>query len=493
MKRSQGLRRAGVLAAWWALGGVLPASAQTAPSTAPALLQPKPADFAAQLPLAVSGENGVVQFRLPLEVYQRALSADLGDVRVFNAAGRALPFAFIDAVPSERVRWRDSTARLFPIHGPAAVSHSLQSQLEVTVAADGALVSVRSRSGSSSSDALNALVLDLGTAAGDEVLDSLQLTLPNTATYRAELVIDRSDDLKLWDRVAQSRIDRLRGSQPDEELLNDRIQVATRAGRYLRIQWLEGTPVVFERIALRWRSIEAVTDLPLEVQLTSTPGNRAGELLYAASPSMAATQVGLSLPAANSVVPASIGFYDSFSRRSRASPAPDFIPIAQGTFYRLTQSGRERTSSYIQIAQQSSEQWVVRLADAAEAPPELVLRWHPRTLIFTARGTSATDRNFILAVGARQQQLKQWLTSRTSIDRVAPGFSVAELSQAERAVAGRWQDGGTPVVAASEVTPPSTRLLQDRSWILWAVLIIGALLLGAMCWRLYTQMQRDSP
>jgi hypothetical protein len=464
--------------------------------TAPAALQaqqvqPRPMDFAMQLPLTVSGENGVVQLRLPLLVYQQSLTAELADVRVFNASGEAMPFVLLPAAESERVSWRESIARLFPIYGSAAVRAS-QTELDARIAADGTLISVRSKGASPRAQALSALILDLGAPASDEVLDSVQLLRSETQTYRAEVAIDRSEDLKLWDRVAQSRVDWLQGSQADQSLVNDRIEIGTRGSRYLRIQWLEGAPILFERIAVRWRNTASVEVSPLEVKLRPTRGKIAGDLLYAVPPSIAATQAGLELPTVNTVLPASIGYYSS----RRNSPKERFVPVAQATFYRLTQGGRERTSSNIQIAPWSARQWVLRPSEATAMEPTLVLRWYPASIVFTARGAAQSRRSFVLAVGAARAATERWVNHRTSLERVAPGFSSAEVAAIETAVAGEWR----PSSAAQAATPaPRTQArtrgtpwLQNRSVVLWAVLILGALVLAAMTWRLYQQMNKPS-
>jgi hypothetical protein len=452
-------------------------------------VQPRPADFAMQLPLTVSGNNGVVRLRLPLKVYEQARSADLADVRVFNAAGEVVPFALLPAeTSSERVSWRDSEARLFPIYGPATPTLIQQTPLEVRIAANGALVSVQSRTATATSNPLTALILDLGLPRDGEMLDSLQFSQGTGDSYRAELAIDRSDDLKWWDRVAQSRVDWLTGADA-AQLVNDRIVMSGQGGRYLRIQWLEGTPLPFARIAARWRSTQSVTAEPLQVMLAASPGKADADLVYAAGPSMAATQIGLDLPTPNSVVPASIGFY----RQGRSRQDPAFISIVNSTFYRLNHNGSERTSSRVQIVPQASAEWVVRAQNFGAAMPTLVLRWHPSTLVFTARGVTGSDRNqFTLAVGADPQLAADWVGGRTSIGLVAPGFNAAELKDAEQAVAGQWAPPMAPQAVATKRTANRTPFLENRGLVLWVVLIAGTLLLAFMSWRLYRQMHKDA-
>ena len=67
---------------------VLPVIAEAEPLP---MHTPARAEFAMQLPLTVSGENGVVQMLLPIEVYQHSRSAELADGRVFNYTGEVLP------------------------------------------------------------------------------------------------------------------------------------------------------------------------------------------------------------------------------------------------------------------------------------------------------------------------------------------------------------------------------------------------------------------
>ncbi|MCZ7018976.1 DUF3999 family protein, partial [Salmonella enterica] len=52
-----------------------------------------PADFTAKVPLTVSGEGPWYRLELPLAVQLSARQADLGDVRVFNAAGEPQAYA----------------------------------------------------------------------------------------------------------------------------------------------------------------------------------------------------------------------------------------------------------------------------------------------------------------------------------------------------------------------------------------------------------------
>src|SRR6185503_17081808 len=73
---------------------------------------PGPADFAYRQPLQVpEGSDGaLVRFTLVPAVYRSLSRADLGDLRVFNAEGKALPYAILQPVQPE------APTRELPVH-----------------------------------------------------------------------------------------------------------------------------------------------------------------------------------------------------------------------------------------------------------------------------------------------------------------------------------------------------------------------------------------
>ena len=462
-------------------------------SQAPVRVTPTPADFAIQLPLAVSGKNGVVQLSLPKLVYLHAQTVALADLRIFNSAGELLPFAFFDRYSLPRavsqIQYRESPSSLFPVDGPALARAHGELQLEVKTASDGSLLAISARrQGSEPNAGLRALIVDLGPSAADEMLEGLQLRLPEAQTqYRATLAIDRSEDLKLWDAVAQSNIDWLTGND-GKRLINDRIEIPQSFGRYLRIRWLVGEPLAFAQVTARWRSAVAeslAADGFFEVRLPAQAGRVSGDYSYRASPAITATEVGLNLPDPNSVLPVAIGFYQELRG---PKPSWRFEPSLQNTFYRLIRDGKERSSSRLAIVPLANPEWVVRAqtdAVSLQPPgPELVLRWKPDTLAFTARGDG-----FVLAFGAPPDKARLFTHGATQLERVAPGYRPEELSELESAQPGEpliIPVGAIlqrPAIAAALDKGPDQRKL-----VLWSVLILGVLVLAYMTWRLFKQL-----
>lgn len=463
---------------WLALFLPVLASAQPLPVHAPT-----PDEFALRLPLEVSGDNGVVQLQLPLTVYQYSRSPELADLRVYNGAGQLLPYALYRPSYRTRTQARESGTRLFPIYQNAPISGGNGDlQLELRTGADGAVVSVTSKAGVVASGAkLSALIVDLGASERGEVLESLRFELPESAPdYRARLAIERSDDLKLWDGIANGSVDWISSVDASQRLISDGIDVPVGNGRYLKLRWTDGEPINFAAIRARWRSSTITLDPTLELEIEGIPAKVEGDFSYAASPAIVATALGLVLPEPNTVLPVSIGFYRDQGQRQ---PRWWLQTRVESTFYRLNQNGRERRSGRISIAPMSGPEWILRPHTPGHAAPKLVLEWQPQTLVFNAQG-----QDFLLAVGAAPEIHRRWSGGPSPMAQVAPGYNATEIEQLERARPGPPMTAALVLEAPASDSQEALNPIRWRRFLLWSVLGFGVILLGFMSWRLYGQL-----
>lgn len=447
---------------------------------------PTPAEFAAHLPLGVSGDNGVVQLQLPLLVYQHARTPDLADLRVYNGAGQALPYALHRPSYRTRISTEERRTTLFPVFEDAAPAADPAPELNLSVTRDGTLTVRSSGAERAAADSrLAALIIDLGPSRSDEMLESLSFELPEAGNYRARIAVERSDDLQLWDGAAHGNIDWLRSSDASGTLVHDRIDLGEGQGRYLKLRWIEGEPLQFAAVRARWRSASVPVDPMLEVRIDGHPARVPGDYAYTLSPAIVATRIGLDLAEPNTVMPVQIGYY----RPGPPKADPWLDSRVETTFYRLLHQGRERVSSRILIAPMSGAEWIVRPRTAGQPAPTLVLGWQPQTLVFTAQG-----KDFLLAVGAEAAQVRHWLGGPSAMGQVAPGYSLDEIAQLERAQIGELQRTSGPVEAlpAPTVAPAdSDAEARKRRLLLWLILGVGVLVLAWLSWRLYTQMQDE--
>jgi len=454
-------------------------SAQPNPRT-----YPKPADFALRIPLEVSGRNGVVQFQLPPSVYRASRHPSLADLRVFRADGSTEPFHLRLPQPLRQIEQSRRETVLFPIWSEATAESAAQISLSISAGTDGAVRwTVPPPVQPAAKTKLSAIIVDLGASDPGESLSALLIAKPSDGSdYQATLMISRSDDLKLWDDVVQAKVGWFSSADGDQQLAGDRVSIGRGHGRYLKLRWRGGEATLFPQITALWRSSEVAEPARHEWVLEPSPGRYQTDVVYAASPAIAASSVRLQLAEVNSILPARLGRY----RLNQARPPQwRFQPMIEANFYRLLRDGVERRSSDLSIRPLALEQWVLRTDSMPATPPKLVLSWQPHTLIFVAQG-----REHILAVGASAESLRTWRPGAAALDRVAPGYSPSDLETLEAAIASPVDFAESPVSPLPEAVEPDNPQ-NTQYWLLWATLGFGVLFLAVMCWRLFRQL--DEP
>ncbi|MCA1857901.1 DUF3999 domain-containing protein [Massilia oculi] len=439
-------------------------------------------DYAHAIPVSVSGKHAVVQLPVPRAVYLAARQPGLADLRLFDAAGRPMPFALIDQVQQAQEQRSSTPVAVFPVRGPAG-STRLPPGLEIRTGENGALISVTAPGNRGADDALASLVLDLqaGATASNPVA-ALALSLPpGQGSYSAQVALDISDDLQEWEELAVASLSWLVNRQ-GASVRKDRIAFPPRAFRFARIRWIDGTPVEFSAVAAERLATERVPERWESVVLQ--PGPATGtDLLYEAPIAVPVESIGLALQHQNVVMPVLVGHYQKQpDRRTGSTLQLPLRPVANATFYRLTQDGQPRVSGDIAVPLTHASQWVVRPQGSAPERPGLRLRWKPAVLVFVAGGAQP----YTLAFGRDAVR-----SGAVPLSQVAPGFSMRELAVLEQAQA------GTPVRLQAEAdiargAYEERQASRTRVTWLWALLLAGVAVLAGMVWKLSRQMKGAS-
>ncbi|MFA9215533.1 MAG: DUF3999 family protein [Sphingomonadaceae bacterium] len=458
---------------------LLAAGAGPAGAAAPA---DTPQDYAYVAPLTTSARQGVLQLRLPQDVYLHARSADLDDVRVFDATGAALPFALRNPAAQRHTSHRSLPLKIFPLladpeqAGPVA--------LDVRTSNDGQLLSVQWRperqSVAGASQRLTALILDLGGASEQRPqIDALRFTLPaGLSAYTAEVWLDTSDDLQHWDAAGTAELNWL-SNQQAQTLASDRLNFAPRRFRYARLSWRSGTPQLFASISADELLQTDVAPTTETLVLPPGPGKFAGDLMYTAPLAIPVRKVGLQFTSSSTVLPVTLGIYRELpALQVGQSTSWRFDPVLSATFYRITQDGKERVSGAVDIAPQHAARWALRAAGAAGVHPALQISWEPASMVFLANGKAP----YSLAVGHPQAA-----PAARAIEQVAPGFTVKELKALEVATAAPLRLQREPAAQAERSVQQASASARQRIILLWGVLLAGVGVLAFMVWRLLQQ------
>ncbi|TFW33114.1 DUF3999 family protein [Massilia horti] len=448
------------------------------------------AEYSHLIPLTVSGRQGIVQFQLPRDAYLRSHSANLNDLRLFDADGRKLSFSLTAPPAQSRTSRRAAPVRIFPVFEAGRAGSPLPHGLEIRTSADGSVLSVTTRGTvalNQPADLLSSLILDIGPAAGPDgkqagqLIDALRLTLPaGTSNYSARVAVEVSDDLKSWRTVGESNLNWLVNNQT-EQIANDRLEFAPTASRYVRLSWVEGNPIEFAKIIAEF-PIASSSPRHVETLLVAAqPGRFGQDLFYPTPVAIPVEKLGLQLTQQNVSLPAVLGQYvERPSRNLRADRTYEFTPKLKATFFQFAQDGARRASGDLPIASTHAENWVLRPDGPLTEQPALRITWSPATIVFVANGRQP----FTLAVGRPDAQ-----SAQLPLSQVAPGFTADELRAVEQAVPGATREQ-TPTAPNQTMSP-----VESARWrivVLWAILILGVAILGFMAWKLTAQMRNES-
>lgn len=481
-------------------------ASHAAPASEPGEHNDKPGDYAWRMPLQVSGKQGVVALRLPREVYLNAQSAELNDLRLFDANGNKMAFALHTPALQSHLQRNITSATVFPVLADAPPAGS-ELELDIRTGTNGNLISVKSKTPSSPQASpqtsaqpgkpakLQSLILDLQAALqgeGQPMIEALRFTLPTAAgtgaaslsNYSAQVWLEASDDLQHWEAVGTAELDWLQNAG-QQTLANDRLEFEPRRFRYARLSWRRGEPLEFAKVEVHSVTQRAQAPQLETLELTARPGKIRLELLYSAAIAIPVESLSLRFEQANVVYPARIGAYQTFPPEKPGLPATErFEQQLQATFYKITQNDQLRQSGSLTLPMTHNAEWVLRpQATTTGIKPTLVLGWQAASLVFVTAGQPPYTLAFGRAKAAAEAQ---------PLEQVAPGFSLAELQKLEAVTAGaavRQNElaAGKPDAAEQQAQESA----QQRKWLLWGVLVLGVLVLAAMVMKLVGQMKQQ--
>ena len=421
-----------------------------------------PDDFRAKARITVAEEDALQRLVLPPEVYRDA-RADLGDVRVFNGAGEAVPIAL--ATDPERAR-EAQVSGVLPQFSVTSLDVAPEHLGVVIRMSDGTLIGVRNRGGAKS-QRVAAYILDASTIK----LPMRALMVDWDPAKGAEVVpvrVDGSTDLRSWHPLA-SGVTLVHLEQGGRTLEQPRIPLPRSQEKYLRITW--GGAVAFKLNGVKAEFDDRLKPPEREVvRVQGRKGDHDGEIKYDLGARYPVEAIRLLPVERNSVIPATFTIGDRAAGTHRE--------VASGVFYRLARNGADVESPPLEIGRRAARRWVARVdpdsGAVGQALPDLEVQWRPAQVVFVARG----DGPFTLAFGDPQAK-SAYQSPRTLI----PGYE----SHAEDAL---------PLAKAGDVERNLTAESRLPEWMagvpprriaLWTILVAAVAVLGVMAWRLKKQ------
>lgn len=452
--------------------------------------EPVPPRWSAPLQLAAPAP--FVDVALPPSAHAHSLSDGLADLRVVDARGRRVPFAWLPPPEARapRVEQRQPVA-LYPLpaaaSAPAGAAPDTASPIELVV--EGRAVTLRTPGGqvSAATGGSPGWLFDLGAdrgTPGTAPPQALELAWSGPAEFSVGYWLSTSDDLRQWRPAGGGQL--LSVASASGALSQRRVDLPAATGRYVRLAWdHEGA-----RPALTGATVVATTEsraMPADLatlvpparpvpatlgRTTSTedgvPPGRAAGLEVDLGGAMPVETVDLQFAAGTHVVPA-----DVYGRDRAEGP---WRLLARGVFDRLERPGAGGgvvTSSPLAIGQPVRQLRLLpdpRAAALDPADARVVLQVRPVHLVFATQG----EPPFSLAVGAEHAT-----PAALPVDTLVPAWH-DERARFGTATVGAWREDA----AATRAAEGERRAGTLRTAALWGVLVAGVALLGAMVWRL---------
>jgi hypothetical protein len=420
-----------------------------------------PHDFAFGLPVITTQEAAAYRFSLPLTVYQDSVREDLGDIRLFNAGGVAVPFSLLRPAVQAPIHKPAVALPVFPLHEGSRV---VIDGIHVTIDSPRSAINLQTQNGSTGDLLANQYILD-GRAL-DSAVSALRMSWPDAASdYSGRVSVEVSDDLGSWRTVvAAAPIANHRAN--GQMLIENRIALAPTAAKYWRIKWL-GAPPAFEIscvMAEPAESLAAPVRATLEVSGKPAPDN-ANDYLFDLGAHAPVSRVNVLLPEVNTTVGVELS-----SRRMAKDP---WRIVARAGFYRLKTADAERQNAPLEVRVDDDRYWRARITDGAgppRAPLRLHVEWTPNEVTFLAQGQGP----FLLAFG-----------NATAIRAEADLSQIpATLQIAPAAVGSRQVLGGSTRLVGNPAAFPWMRA------VLWGVLLSAVILLAWMAYHLANEPGR---
>lgn len=438
-----------------------------------------------QAPIEVQRSASFIVLPLPAGAYAHSLTPGLADLRLVDAAGQRVPFAWLPQRPAQTQRQEDlRPAAAYPLPRRASPSAALAPPVEVLVQSDQS-IRVRRLGGAAAKPDTQSpgWLFDLGDLGdlgdpGDRNTDrptphSLRLAWSGPAEFGAAFDIDTSETLREWRSAGSGQVMALAATPVAEPLVQREVLLPPNVPRFVRLVWRDpgSAPQLTGAEVVRVRQTSEVQDTPesLTVRPGSEPGGRTAPAPNAAhfdlGGSLPVASIELQLPPGTRVAPVRL------QGRQRADE--NWRELGSWVFYRIERDGAP--SSPPPFPLQASVRYLRVLPDERAggldpATTQLVAKVHLAKLVFAGQGQPP----YRLLAGATD----------APAGALPIGTLVPQL-EAERPRLGRAQLGAfTEVAAVAQQAVAAERRAALRPWLLWGVLLAGVAGLGAMVWKL---------
>lgn len=456
-------------------------------------------------PLQLEGSGPYFRLTLPASLHTLAKDPELSDLRVRNADGLPLPWAWQGediATPATR----KLSVPLFPV--PAQAEGSAPAAISLRIRADGSLDWKRQAASPQSSPSAQAdWIVDTHAATGN--LLQLRLKLAPQAQGLFPLSVEGSDDLSHWQPLA-SGVAVLQITNAGQTLRQDQIDLGGARARYLRLRWqqpaqapeLQGAELdSFEQAvppapALQWTEAWAPQQCDASACTWRLPAGLPVDALrvqLAETNTVATLRILGESPATSGAPVYHRHHHPLHGLRHREREAATASGngglqrslLAEAVVWRLAPAGQaENETPPLMLDGSPHTQLRIEarhaISEWGAQPPRIRIGTRSRSIAFLARGAGPLSLAW---------DLDKPEGAAVSLATLMPAGKLGELGTARVDLPPVVQPVvAAPASAAASTAPNATATSDHKPW-LWAALGVGLLLLAGMAASLLKQIK----
>ena len=442
-------------------------------------------EFGTLYALDASEEGRLYKVRLTEKIFEKIRYSFANDIVVFDASGNLVPFFIRKANETGRSNAAVLKSAQIPVFSLPQKKGGSSTLLDVSIktGAGGRVIEVRERDArrNTSLEGNRRYLLDLSGPL-NEIPDMatalkissciLSLDLGGTADMMASVNIYGSHNLKDWE-LLNEREPLVRLNQGERRVESRRIQMGS-ARRYLLLYMedegnapLRGASIEFFETPV-WKPAEDGKSFE------GLWGENPRMVLYDTKGVFPAERINLTLTSPG-IYPASL-----YTRRSATD---DWERLGRMKLSLIKSSSGERRNVPVDLTSPFERRyWAVSFdATPPAQPPRLEFSWQPKEVVFLAQGPSP----YMIAVGRKESGIG--MQTPELLDEALKEIPEKDILESKV--------GEILSVDVAAMQAKESEKTQAKAWqqyLLWGVLIIGALLLSWMAWNLLQKSKEKS-
>ena len=432
----------------------------------PALAQQvalNPQDFAFGLPLFVERPGALYTIDMPAQVYQFVHSSDLSDVRVFDAQDQLVPALLkTRQTPTATIQ---KNIDFFPVK---ADQKDLTNNLNLTIQhSNNHIIVDTGLSSPSTADTMKQknYVLDCRLLI-NQPSTTLSLTWSPTKNHNwiLPLTIMSSDDLKHWHSLDETSLAEL--EYKGNITLHNHIQLNQIYDRYILLVPQQKSQVI--QLNMVRASFATNLQKPLQWNTQTVIQNSEDEnYLFDTQGQYPVQSIRLTHLNGN--------FSSQIQVFSRSKSKDAWNLVSTNTLYQLENNSKKLSQLSIEFSPDSDRYWKIETFPTLGKTITLQIGWQPATISFLANNS----KKYLLAFGNQRLDM--------------PDSSAAPMIEQFNQLGTLKQSSGQLQVDTTLQTLAGMKALRIptsyQPYILWAILIIGVVILAVMTFRLMKKIK----